>query len=116
MSKVKMSVGGAMEKEAARRFIDAWHRAENGETFRERHLAFESWDALARVLTGKRMELLRYVRRHTVTSVRALAKALGRDYSNVHADVQALTAAGLLDAADGGVRADYDAIETKIAI
>ena len=51
-----------------------------------------------------------------MTSVRALAKALGRDYSNVHADVQALTAAGLLDTADGGVQADYDVIETKIAI
>jgi predicted transcriptional regulator len=116
MSEVKITVGGAMEEEAASRFVDAWHRAERGETFHERHLAFESWDALARVLTGKRMELLRYVRRHKVTSVRALAKALGRDYSNVHADVQALTAAGLLDASDGGVRADYDAIETRIAI
>jgi predicted transcriptional regulator len=116
MSNVKITVGGAMEDEAARRFADAWHRGERGEMFRERHLAFESWDALARVLTGKRMELLRYVRRHKVTSVRALAKALGRDYSNVHADVQALTAAGLLDAADGGVQADYDVIETKIAI
>lgn len=105
-----------MEDEAARRFVDAWHRAEHGETFHERHLAFESWDALARVLTGKRMELLRYVRRHQVTSVRALAKALGRDYSNVHADVQALTVAGLLDATGGGIRADYDTIETKIAI
>jgi predicted transcriptional regulator len=42
------------------------------------------------------MELLSYVRRNNVTSVRALAKALNRDYSNVHAD--------------------YDAIETKIAI
>jgi predicted transcriptional regulator len=116
MSDVKITVGGAMEEEASRRFVDAWHRAERGESFRERHVAFESWDALARVLTGKRMELLRYVRRHDVTSVRALAKALGRDYSNVHADVQALTAAGLLDATDGGVRADYDAIETRIAI
>ena len=116
MSDVKITVGGAMEGEASRRFVDAWHRGERGETFHERHLAFESWDALARVLTGKRMELLRYVRRHDVTSVRALAKALGRDYSNVHADVQALTAAGLLDATGGGVRADYDAIETKIAI
>jgi len=105
-----------MEKDAARRFIDAWHRAENGELFHERYLAFESWDALARVLTGKRMELLSYVRRHKVASVRALAKALGRDYSNVHADVQALTAAGILDATDDGVRADYDAIETRIAI
>ena len=116
MSNVKITVGGAIEDEASRRFVDAWHRAERGETFHERHLAFESWDALARVLTGKRMELLRYVRRHKVTSVRALAKALGRDYSNVHADVQALTAAGLLDTTGGGMRADYDAIETKIAI
>jgi predicted transcriptional regulator len=116
MSGVKITVGGRMEDEASRRFVDAWHRAESGETFHERHLAFESWDALARVLTGKRMELLHYVRRHNVASVRALAKALGRDYSNVHSDVQALSAAGLLDATDGGVRADYDTIETKIAI
>jgi predicted transcriptional regulator len=105
-----------MEEEASRRFVDAWHRAQRGKTSPERYLAFESWDTLAHVLTGKRMELLRYVRRHEVTSVRALAKALGRDYSNVHADVRVLTAAGLLDANNGRVRADYDAIETKITI
>ncbi len=116
MSDVKITVGGAIEEEASRRLVNAWHRAERGETFHERHLAFESWDALSRVMTGKRMELLHYVRRHKVTSVRALAKALGRDYSNVHADVQVLSAAGLLDTADGGVQADYDVIETKIAI
>jgi predicted transcriptional regulator len=116
MSDVKITVGGAMEEQASRRFVKAWRRAERGETFHERHLAFESWDALARVLTVKRMELLHYVRRHNVASVRALAKALGRDYSNVHADVQALSAAGLLDTCDGGVKANYDVIETKIAI
>ena len=113
---IKITVGGTMEDEASRRFVDAWHRAERGESFQERHLVFESWDVLSRVLTAKRMELLRYVRRHKVTSVRALAKALGRDYSNVHADVQALTSAGLIDPSDGGVRVDYDAIETRIAI
>ena len=116
MSYMKITVGGAIEEEASRRFVNAWHRAERGETFHERHLAFESWDALARVVTGKRMELLHYVRRHKATSVRALAKALGRDYSNVHSDVQALTAAGLLDHVDGGVQADYDVIEARIAI
>src|SRR6202167_5883725 len=116
MNDVKITVGGPMDKDASRRFVDAWHRAERGETFHERHLAFESWDALAHVLTGKRMALLRYVRWHKVASVRALAKALGRDYSNVHADVQALASAGLLDTANGGVQADYDVIETKIAI
>jgi predicted transcriptional regulator len=116
MSQVKFTVGGVIEDEASRRFVSAWHRAERGEKFHERHLAFESWDALSRVLTGKRMELLRYVRRHNVTSIRSLAKALKRDYSNVHADVQALAGAGLLDTTPKGVKADYDAIETKIAI
>lgn len=57
LSKVKVTVGGEIEQEASRRFVDAWHRAERGESVHERHLAFESWDALARVMTGKRMEL-----------------------------------------------------------
>lgn len=116
MTAVKITVGAAIEEEAAHGFASAWQRAEAGESFRDRHLAFESWEALVRVLTGKRMELLRYVHRNAVTSVRALAKAIKRDYSNVHADVQALTAAGLLETADGLIQADYDAIETTIAI
>ncbi|MGC8500882.1 MAG: hypothetical protein ACP5OS_06880 [Leptospirillia bacterium] len=82
----------------------------------ERHLSFESWDALSRVLTGKRMELLRYVHRHKVPIIRALAKALVRDYKNVHADVRALAVVGLLDLSKGDICANYDAIETTIAI
>jgi predicted transcriptional regulator len=109
-------VGGDLKEDITRRAIDAWHRAERGEIFHERHLAFENWGTLARVLTVKRVELLSYVRRNKVTSVRALAKALGRDYSNVHADVKALQSAGLIEATAKAVRADYDAIETRIAI
>jgi predicted transcriptional regulator len=74
------------------------------------HQAFKlrgTFRPLARVLTGKRMELLRYVRRHHVMSVRALAKALGSDYNNGHADVQTRTASGLLDVTDGGLQAGY---------
>jgi predicted transcriptional regulator len=62
------------------------------------------------------LELLHHVRHNKVASVRALAKALDRDYSNVHADVRALAEAGLLDMDKSGVRADYDAIETRVAI
>ncbi len=88
----------------------------DGEPPPERRLAFDDWDLLTRVLTGKRMEILRHVRRNQTASIRALAKALGRDYSNVHADVHALAAAGLLSATKSGLRADYDAIDTRIAI
>lgn len=116
MSDVKITVGGDMVAEAGRRFVDAWHRAEAGEDVCERHLAFETWDTLARVLTGKRLDLLRYVRHHDVASIRQLAAALGRDYSNVHADVKALAAERLLTNDGGRIRADYDAIETTITL
>jgi predicted transcriptional regulator len=53
-----------------------------------------SWDTLAHMLTTKRMELSCHVHGHETVSVRVLAKALGRDHSNVHADVQALLTAG----------------------
>lgn len=59
MSDVKITVGGAIEYEAASRFVEAWHRAERCESFHGRHQAFESWDALARLLTGKRAWWLR---------------------------------------------------------
>jgi hypothetical protein len=42
MREANITVGGAMKEGASRRFIDAWHCAERGETFHERHLAFES--------------------------------------------------------------------------
>jgi hypothetical protein len=63
MNRVKITVGGAMEEEASRQFIDAWHRAERGENFHERYWAFENWRAIVRVLTGKCMMLLRFFRR-----------------------------------------------------
>jgi hypothetical protein len=63
MKSVKITVGGAMEDEASRQFIDAWHRAERGETFHERHHAFETWNVLIRFFTSKFTALLRFFRR-----------------------------------------------------
>ncbi len=100
----------------ARRFIAAWHRAERGEDLDEHHLSFESWEGLARVLTGRRLELLRHLRRHPAPTIAELARAIGRDYKRVHADVEALAAAGLIDRSEAGLRADYDEIRTTIAV
>jgi predicted transcriptional regulator len=100
----------------ARRFVDAWHRLERGESVDEHHLSFESWEGLATVLTGKRLALLRHLRRHPAASIAELARALGRDYKRVHADVAALAAAGLIDRTPAGLRADYGEIRTRIAV
>ena len=48
MNDVKITVGGEIEKDAARRFVDAWHRAERGETFHERHLVVRELGRAAR--------------------------------------------------------------------
>lgn len=107
---------GATAEDAGRRFIDAWHQAEQGEAEPKTVLGFESWEGLVRTLTPKRLELLRHLHRHPAASVADLARALGRDYKRVHEDVERLSEAGLLERDAQGLHADYDRIETRIAI
>ena len=101
---------------AGARFADAWRRAEAGELHpgnAEIHLGFASWEAMVRVLSPRRLDLLRHLHRHPSPNVRRLAAALGRDYRRVHEDVAALHAAGLLERDEDGLRADYDAFEVR---
>jgi predicted transcriptional regulator len=111
-SKLEIHVGDAAE-DTGHRFVDAWRALEKGKKVRERHLSFESLEGLLSLLTPKRWELLRYVHRKPVRSVRALSAELNRDYRRVHDDVRALTDAGLLERDGRSVRADYDAIESS---
>ena len=117
MSKLKIHVGDRLES-IGKRVKDAVRRDRRGERVREYHLTFDSFETLAKVLTPRRLELLRYVHKHSAASIRALAQALDRDYRRVHDDVQALTGAGLLERADEGtgISAPFDAIETRIAL
>jgi predicted transcriptional regulator len=115
MTDVTVIVGGALEDDAAA-FLDAWRRTERGEAVDERVLAFESWDGLARVLTGERYRLLRHLHAHPAPSVSALARALHRQYRRVQADVAALEQAGLVDRSDGGVCATADVIHADIRL
>jgi predicted transcriptional regulator len=46
------------------------------------------------------MELICYLRRNRPTSIRQLAKALNRDYKDVHGDVQALLPIDLVQRTD----------------
>jgi predicted transcriptional regulator len=48
--------------------------------------------------------------------VAALARSLGRDYKRVHADVEALATAGLIERDREGLRAEYEEIRTVVAL
>ena len=120
MKDVKLIVGGRLEDDARafvdKAFVDAWRRAESGEDVHERTLAFESWDVLAKVLTGERVRLLKHVHAHPEPSISALARSLGRHYRRVHADVAALEQAGLLAREAGAVHATADTLKAEIRL
>jgi predicted transcriptional regulator len=110
MKDVEIHIGDGFD-EVGRRFVRAWHRAERGdlnEINAERHVTFVDLETFSRVLSPRRVELLRHVRREPPRSVRALALALGRDYRRVHEDVDVLVGSGLLDRSEDGLRAGYD--------
>ncbi len=115
MSDVKVIVGGSVKEDAAA-FLDAWRRADRGEPVSERVLAFESLEGLAQVMTGERYRLMRHLHDHPEPSISALARALGRQYRRVHADVAALEQAGLLDRSNGTVHTTADRIQAEIRL
>ncbi|MEI9987151.1 MAG: hypothetical protein WDN69_30785 [Aliidongia sp.] len=118
MSKLQVHVGKSAGVAAmGERFASAWRRASAGETVDERHLSFGTLEEAATILTPRRLELLREIHRAPAANVRALATALGRNYKNVHGDVQELLTAGAIDRDDAGaLHADYDGIAVELAI
>ena len=80
-------------------------------------LHFESARALFSELTPARIELLDTLRRQGPCSVYALAKAAARNYSNVHGDVAALEALGLVarDSADC-VTVPFESVEIRLRL
>jgi predicted transcriptional regulator len=112
---VTLHVDETMDPVGARA-IDAWHRMERGDAVDERHVSFADWDTLVRVLSPKRLDLLRHVHQHGATNLRALASALGRDDRRVHEDVEALEAAGLVDRDKAGLRAEYEAFDVQMRV
>jgi predicted transcriptional regulator len=115
MSKRVKAHVGTLE-EMGKRFVSAWHRLEDGERVRERHVTFPNLPAMLNALTPKRLELLRDVHRKPAASIKALAERLGRDYKRVHEDVETLAASGLLLRDDGRVSAPYDAITAEMRL
>jgi predicted transcriptional regulator len=86
-------------------------------------LSFSSLEAMRKVLTPKRLELLQAIRRERPSSTYALAKSTGRDLRNVQDDVAMLARLGLVVQSRGkypragvGLRVDYDRIRLDIPL
>lgn len=86
-------------------------------------LSFSSLEAMRKVLTPKRLELLQVIRQERPASIYALAKTTGRDLRNVQDDVAMLARLDLVSLSRGryaraGVspRVEYDQIRLDIPL
>lgn len=78
-------------------------------------LDFPSPVELLAELPPKRLQILRELKSAGPLSVYALAKQLGRNYSNVHGDIQRLLALGLVEKnAAGQVLVPFDDIVVQV--
>ena len=92
------------------RFKRAWKTGESQGEF----ITFESAEALLKTLTGRRWELVQALLCSGAMSLRALARELGRDVKNVHADVNALKEIGLVEDHEKGIWVPFDEVEAHL--
>lgn len=112
--KTKILVGGSV-RDSVRRAIQVLEKAERGIAVKaQKTVTFSSWSTLAAVMTDRRHEIIRLLRATPLASVKAISRAVGRDYKRVYEDVKALEAAGLIDHEDGQYKVGYDEIQTSI--
>jgi len=80
-------------------------------------LSFESARMLFSELTPARIDLINTLRQTGPSSVYALAKAAGRNYSNVHTDVARLLELGLVERReDETVFVPFDEIDIRLPL
>jgi len=78
-------------------FRKTWKALEQGKKVkRQGGTYFTSLEAARKVLTPKRLELLRAIRKENPDSLYRLARVVGRDLKNVQGDVRALAELGLV--------------------
>lgn len=112
--------------DALQDFRETWKALEQGKgVTRRTGTYFTSLEAARKVLTPKRLDLMRAIRRDTPASLYRLAQLVGRDLKNVQEDVRLLASYGLVSlrktrGASGRPvtvpRVKYKEIEVRIAV
>lgn len=115
----ELSVAIRGADESAKEFVEAWRRAKKSKSPEQpvERLYFEDLATLVKVITPRRLEVLKVVHEFGPLSVRALAGKMERDYKNVHHDVQVLERVGLVTrSSDGRLIAPWKKIIAEIAL
>ncbi|MDP2830147.1 MAG: hypothetical protein Q8O37_16275 [Sulfuricellaceae bacterium] len=103
--------------EMQKRMFELADKLDAGEVLPEAdyHLGFADAAQLLSELPPRRLDTLRAIKRMGAVSVYAVAKHLGRNYSNVHGDVQKLLEHGLVEKDEAGrVFVPWDDVVVRI--
>ncbi len=113
----EIKVGVRPVREAAREFIAVCEAIEKGHRPAPiERIDFDDLMTFARVLTPRRLELLRALHAGGKMSTRTLARKLKRDLKNVEADVHLLVRTGLIEAQRGRVHVPWETVTLSAQI
>jgi len=106
------------QADALDRFEAAWHLASGRAAPAPLAvLSFADLPLLLSTLTPARWNMLQHLKKSGPVSIYALAKALGRDYKNVHTDVARLVDLNLIEkTADSRIGVSWDAVRAELRL
>jgi predicted transcriptional regulator len=119
MKKTKnIKISLSSEEKINQEFIDAWHRAEKDEIqVAEEHLYFLESETFFRILSNKRIALLKLLHSLGASDIQNLSKILKRSSKNVYHDIILLKQAGLIRQDKNKMLfVPWDKINTEIAL
>lgn len=103
--------------ESLEQFAETWKRAASGKTIEPYFGAgIESMASLFGTLTPKRWKLVERLKKEGAMTVYRLAKLLDRDCKNVHGDVKALEALGIIERRGNKVSVPWDETEARLRL
>jgi predicted transcriptional regulator len=80
-------------------FAGAW---KTGKPDGAARIGFESWELMHKVLSPKRLDILRVMTGAGPLSIREVARRVGRDFKGVYSDTRLLLDCGVIDRAESG--------------
>lgn len=80
------------------------------------HITFPSVDLLWRIISPKRLEILRVLAGSDRLSIREVARRVGRDVKAVHGEIHGLADAGIVSIDAEGVFLGYDEIHVDFTL
>jgi predicted transcriptional regulator len=95
-------------------FASAW---KTGKKDSSAHIGFETWERMHKVLSPKRLEIVRVMTGAGPLSIREIARRVGRDFKGVHSDTSLLVEAGVVNKDESGKLVfPYDKIHVDFEI